>query len=229
MKIAVIGTGMVGRAFASRFTGLGHEVVVGTRDVEQTLACTEPDWLGNPPYAIWQQSNPGVRLATFADAAASADVVINATSGAFSLEALHAAGAGNLAGKPLIDVALPLDMSEGMPPLLSVANTDSLGEQIQRIFGEAQVVKTLTPMLADTMVDPSRLGSAHNVFLAGADAAAKETVLGLLRELGWPQDAAIDLGGIKGARGIEMYSRLFFTLSETFGDFDFSIAVVRQK
>lgn len=229
MKIAVIGTGMVGRAFASRLTGLGHEVVVGTRDVAQTLARTEPDWLGNPPYAVWQQSNPGVRLASFADAAAQGEVVFNATLGAVSLEALKAAGAPNLAGKVLVDVALPLDFSEGMPPLLSVANTDSLGEQIQLAFPEARVVKTLTPMLADTMIEPGRLPGEHNVFLAGDDAGAKETATGLLRAFGWPQDAAIDLGGIKSARGIEMYSRLFFTLADTFGDFHFNIAVVRQK
>lgn len=112
-------------------------------------------------------------------------MVFNTTQGAISFDALRAAGAGNLAGKPLADGALPLDMSEGMPPLLSAANTDSLGERIQRAFPQAHVVKTLTPMLAGTMVDPTRLPSEHNVFLAGDDIAAKQTVLGLPRDLGW--------------------------------------------
>lgn len=50
MKIAVLGTGMVGRALAARLAGLGHDVVIGTRDPVQTLSRTEPDGLGNPPY-----------------------------------------------------------------------------------------------------------------------------------------------------------------------------------
>jgi predicted dinucleotide-binding enzyme len=53
MKIAVIGTGVVGRALAGRLAGLGYDVVIGTRNVEQTLARTEPDALGNPPDAQW--------------------------------------------------------------------------------------------------------------------------------------------------------------------------------
>ncbi|MCW8102832.1 NADPH-dependent F420 reductase [Streptomyces tauricus] len=124
-----------------------------------------------------------------------------------SLAAPEAAGAANLAGKVIRDVARPLDTSEAMPPLLAVANTDSLGEQIQRALPETRVVKSLNTMLADTMVDPSRIPGQHNVFVAGEDADARATVKSLLSGFGWPDEAIIDLGGIRGTRGTETYSR----------------------
>jgi predicted dinucleotide-binding enzyme len=154
--------------------------------------------------------------------------VVNATSGAGALAALEQVGAENLAGKPLLDLTLPLDMSEGMPPKLLVANDDSLGEQIQRAFPTAKVVKTLTPVLADIMVDPTLLDGHHTVFVAGDDADAKGTITGLLHAFGWPQEDLVDLGGITEARAIEMYSRLFFSLVGVYGDFNFSIKVVRN-
>lgn len=135
MKIAVLGTGTVGQAIAGRLASLGHDVVIGTRDVDQTLARTEPEAMGHPPYATWQESHPGVELVPFPEAGAYGEFVVNATAGT---------SATNLAGKVILDLALPLDFSQGMPPLLTVANTDSLGEQIQRTFPEARVVKTST-------------------------------------------------------------------------------------
>ncbi|MGI5442957.1 NADPH-dependent F420 reductase [Streptomyces shenzhenensis] len=228
MKIAVLGTGMVGRAITDRLSTLGHDVVIGTRDVEQTLARTEPDWLGNVPFAQWQQSHPAVRLVPFADAGVHGQVVVNATQGASSLAAIEATGAANLAGKVLLDTALPLDLSQGMPPTLTVANTDSLGEQIQRAVPEARVVKSLNTMLADVMVNPGHVPGRHNVFVAGDDADAKKTVTSLLREIGWPDDAILDLGGIRGARATEMYSSLLFTTSAALGTFDFNVAIVRK-
>ena len=226
-KVAVLGTGMVGRALAGRLAELGHDVVVGTRDVEQTLARGEPDAMGNPPYKEWQESNPGVRLVPFAEAGAHGELVVNATAGGGSLDALAGAGAANLAGKVIIDVANPLDFSQGRPPVLSVVNTDSLAEQIQRAFPDARVVKTLNTMNAYVMVDPSRVPGRHHVFVAGDDEAAKETVKRLLSELGWPEEAIVDLGGIRAARGTEMYLPLWLSLWGALGTGDFNIAVVR--
>jgi len=157
MKIAVLGSGMVGRALASRLVGLGHEVVIGTRDEEITLARTEPDAMGQAPYAEWQHANPAVRLVRFSDAAAHGELVINATAGASSLAALDQAGAANLAGKIIVELANALSFSQGRPPLLSVANTDSLGEQIQRAYSDARVVKALNTVAAAVMIDPGRV------------------------------------------------------------------------
>ncbi len=226
MRIAVLGTGMVGRALAGRFAALDHEVVIGTRDVERTLARTDPDAMGNPPYAEWQQDNPSLRLVPFGEAGARGELIVNATAGTGALSALEAVGADNLSGKVLVDVANPLDFSQGFPPLLSVANADSLAEQIQRAFPDARVVKTLNTMNAYVMIEPSRVPGRHSVFLAGEEAAAKETVKGLLGEFGWPEESMIDLGGIRAARGVEMYLPLWLSLMGVLGTGDFNIQVV---
>ena len=110
--------------------------------------------MGNPPFSAWHAEHPAVRLATFAEAAEQAELVVNATNGGVSIDVLNQAGAANLAGKVLLDIANPLDFSQGFPPTLFVKDTDSLGEQIQRAFPEARVVKTLNTMTAALMVDP---------------------------------------------------------------------------
>ena len=228
MRIAVLGTGMVGRGLAGRLAELGHDVVVGTRDVEETLGRTDPDAMGNPPYAEWQRAHQAVRLVPFADAGGHGELVVNATNGGGSLAALEAVGAANLAGKVIVDVANPLDFSQGRPPILSVCNTDSLGEQIQRAFPGAWVVKTLNTMNAHVMVDPARVPGRHDVFVAGDDQSAKETVKGLLAEFGWRDEQILDLGGIQAARGTEMYLPLWLLLWGALGSGDFNIAVARR-
>jgi 8-hydroxy-5-deazaflavin:NADPH oxidoreductase len=152
--------------------------------------------------------------------------IINATAGVNSLAVLEAVGAANLTGK-VVDLALPLDFSQGMPPKLLVANTDSLGEQMQRSFPAARVVKTLNSVFVEVMIEPARLPGRHNIFVAGDDASAKETIKGLLHEFGWPEEVIVDLGGIVAARATEMYMQLYFTFIGVLGTFDFNIAVVR--
>jgi predicted dinucleotide-binding enzyme len=222
VRFGILGTGVVGKTIAARLTGLGHEVVIGTREPEETMSRTEPDAYGNPPFGAWQEEHPEIRLGTFGQAAAHAEMVVNATAGAVSLEALEQAGEDNLNGKIVIDVANPLDFSKGMPPTLSVSNTDSLGEQIQRRFPEAKVVKTLHTMNAYLMVDPAQLAATdHTVFVSGDDAEAKATVTELLRSFGWTD--IIDLGDITTARGTEMllpiWVRLFGVLQKPIFNF----------
>ena len=222
MRFGILGTGVVGKTIAIRLDGLGHDVIVGTRNPEETLSRTDPDQYGNPPFGSWQEEHPEVRLGTFAEAAAHGDMVVNATAGAVSLEALEQAGEDNLNGKILIDIANPLDFSKGMPPTLLVSNTDSLGEQIQRRFPEAKVVKTLHTMNAYLMVDPAQLAATdHTVFVSGDDAEAKARVSELLRSFGWSD--IIDLGDITTARGTEMvlpiWVRLFGVLQKPIYNF----------
>jgi predicted dinucleotide-binding enzyme len=115
VRFGILGTGVVGKTIAVRLDGLGHDVIVGTRNPEETLSRTDPDQYGHPPFGAWQEEHPEVRLGTFAEAAAHGDMVVNATAGAVSLEALEQAGEDNLNGKILIDIANPLDFSKGMP------------------------------------------------------------------------------------------------------------------
>ena len=222
MRFGILGTGVVGKTIAARLAGLGHEVMIGTRDPEETMSRTEPDRYGNPPFSAWHEEHPKVGLGTFAEAAAHGETVLNATAGAVSLEALEQAGGDNLSGKVLMDISNPLDFSRGMPPTLLVSNTDSLGEQIQRRFPEAKVVKTLHTMNAQLMVDPAQLGGGdHTVFVGGDDAEAKATVKDLLRSFGWSD--IVDLGDITTARGTEMmlpvWVRLFGALQKPLFNF----------
>ena len=164
---------------------------------------------------------------TFAEAAARGELVFNCTAGAASLQALEQAGDEHLRAKVLVDVANPLDSSRGMPPTLTVVNDDSLGEQIQRRFPDARVVKTLNTVNFGVMVDPSLIPGEHDVFLCGDDGDAKETVLALLESFGWPRERVVDLGGISAARAVEMYLPLWLALFAKFGTPHVNVRVVR--
>lgn len=226
MRFGILGTGVVGRTIGAGLVDLGHNVMIGTRDVAQTLAKSEPDRMGNPPFAAWKKQNPKVKLGTFGEAAAHGELVVNATNGAGSLKALTLAGAVNLTGKILIDISNPLDFSKGMPPTLSVSNTDSLGERIQGAFPQAKVVKTLNTVNAHVMVGPARLaGADHTIFLSGNDAAAKAKVADLLRSFGWKD--ILDLGDITTARGPEMYLPIWLRLLGAVQTPMFNVKVVR--
>ena len=229
MRIAVLGTGPVGQALAGKLSELGHEVAVGTRDPQATLARTEPDNLGNPPFEVWKVAHPEVGLRTPSEAAAEVELIVNATNGAGSIAMLESVGEDRLAGKVLIDVANPLDFSQGMPPSLFVSNTDSLVEQIQRRFPQARVVKALNTMNCEVMVDPAKVPGEHDVFLCGEDADAKRQVAELLEGFGWPAGRIVDLGGIGSARGMEMYVAFWLRLWGTLGTGYFNVAVVRAE
>ena len=224
MRIGVMGTGVVGKTMAGRLAELGHEVTIGTRDPEATLAINEPDRFGNPPMSTWLEMRPAVQLKTFEEAAAGADLIVNATNGEGSLPALRSAGAANLDGKIVIDIANPLDFSQGMPPTLSVSNTDSLGEQIQREFPQARVVKTLNTTNAMVMINPASVaGGDHTMFVCGNDQDAKDSVEALLKSFGWRD--IIDIGDITSARGSEMILPMWVRLMGSLGPaFNFKIA-----
>ncbi len=168
---------------------------------------------------------PGIQPATFAAAAAGAEVVVNATNGASSIDVLALGGADNLAGKVLLDVANPLDFSAGLPPTLFVKDTDSLGEQIQRTFPEARVVKSLNTLNADLMVNPEKLPEGSSVFVSGNDEGAKAAVTVLLKEYG--HSDIIDLGDITTARGTEMLLPVWLRLYGALGTPEFNFKIVR--
>ena len=216
MQIGVLGTGMAGQALATKLVELGHEVRMGSRDA------------ANEKARAWAASaGEGASQGTFADAADFGELLLNCTAGAASLEALEQAGDEALRGKVLVDVANPLDFSRGMPPTMTVCNTDSLGEQIQRRFPETRVVKALNTINYEVMVDPAVAPGEHDLFVCGDDAVAKATVTDLLESFGWPRERIIDLGGIDASRGTEMYLPLWVRLLGVLGSGRFNIRVVR--
>jgi 8-hydroxy-5-deazaflavin:NADPH oxidoreductase len=214
MRFGVLGTGIVGQTVASKLVELGHDVMMGSRQAN------------NPKATEWvAAAGSGASAGSFADAARFGEIVVNATNGMASLDALQAAGAENLAGKVLIDIANPLDFSLGFPPTLSVCNSDSLGEQIQRTFPEARVVKTLNTVNADVMVNPHVVPGDHTIFVSGDDQGAKARVGELLTSFGWSAENILDLGDISSARGVEMYLPLWLRLLGTKGTPQINISV----
>jgi predicted dinucleotide-binding enzyme len=225
MRIAVLGTGIVGRTLAGRLAELGHEVVVGTRDVGKTTA-RPVDGADGPTFGDWLTVRPTIHLAALAESVSDADLVVNATSGSATLDCLAEVGEANLAGRVLLDVANPLDFSGGFPPLLTICNTDSLGEQVQRAFPAVRVVKSLNTLTADLMARPELIGDGeHSLFVCGDDPDAKATVTALLTHLGHRD--VIDLGGITSARGTEMFLALWVRTMSALGTAAFNIKVVR--
>jgi predicted dinucleotide-binding enzyme len=226
MRIGIFGTGMVGQALAGRLAELGHDVMIGTRDVAAALARTKPDNYGNPGFGPWQAQHPKIKVGTLRETGGHGEVLVNATAGGASLEVLMQAGADTLAGRVLIDVANPLDFSRGMPPSLSVCNTDSLGEQIQRAFPALKVVKALNTTNASVMANPAAVGGGdHTLFVCGNDAAAKAKVTELVRSFGWRD--VVDAGDITAARGTEMLLPLWLCLFGAFKTPLFNFKVVR--
>jgi len=226
MRIGILGTGVVGRELADGFVRIGHEVTVGTRDVASLLGRTEVDRMGTPPFAAWHAAHDGVSLGTFAEVGASAELLVNATHGTASVDALTAAGATGGADRVLIDASNPLDFSGGFPPSLWVGDTDSLGEQIQRAFPDLRVVKTWNMMTAALMANPAAVaGGDHTIFLCGNDEDAKSDVGAILADFGWKD--VLDLGDITNARAMEAYVTLWVRALGVLGTPMFNVKVVR--
>jgi 8-hydroxy-5-deazaflavin:NADPH oxidoreductase len=222
VNVAVLGTGTVGRTLAAAIAAAGNGVAMGTRDVDALLARD-----GDDAFAPWAQTHPDLVVQTFADAAAGAELIFNATPGTVSLDVVDRAGMANLAGKVLVDVANPLDFSQGFPPSLTVANTDSLAEQIQRAVPDTRVVKALNTVTAAIMVAPDSIGGGdHDLPVCGNDDDAKATVVQVLRDwFGWR--SVLDLGDLSAARGMEAYLLLWVRMLGAAGTPLFNTKIVR--
>jgi predicted dinucleotide-binding enzyme len=216
MKIAVLGTGMVGNALATKLVQVGHQVMMGSRSANSSAG---QEWL--------RSVGGKAQIGTFADAAAFGEVILDCTNGANSVEALRQAGAANLRGKILLNIGNPLSSSKGEQTTLTVCNTDSLGEQVQREFPDALVVKVLNTVNCGLMVDPAIVPGDHNLFICGNDEVAKSQVTAWLSEwFGWKSSNIIDLGDITGSRGMEMWMPLWLRMFAKFGHPRFNLHIV---
>ena len=209
MKIAILGTGAVGPALAKALSAAGHQVTIGTRDPEETRQ--REQWAGiDLPLAAYRDLD--------------AEVLINATNGRGSLPALQAVGEA-LDGKVVIDTSNPLDFSQGFPPSLFVSNTDSLAEQLQREVPQARLVKMFNTMANQVMINPRGLDADSTIFVAGNDAAARQTAASVAADLGWTD--IFDLGDLTAARGLKMFIPLWVRIFGQLGRPEFNIKVVR--
>ena len=215
MNVGILGTGVVGTALGGKLGQLGHSVMIGGR--EST----------NEKGQAWAESN-NAHYGTFAETAAFGELLINATNGNASLEALNMAGADALAGKTLIDLANQLDFSTGRG-ISHASDQNCLAEQIQQAFPRTNVVKSLNTMNFNIMINPSILAGDHLVFLSGDNAEAKAEVRGLLHEFGWKDHNIMDLGSVVTARGPEMIMPLWLSLWGVIGNTPFNVGVVKAS
>lgn len=207
MKIGILGTGGVGRTLASKLAVDGHEVMIGTRSVNETLAKSEPDGMGNPPFKKWLENNPSVKLGSFSEAARFGETIILATFGDVTKNAIDLAGTENFNGKTVVDTTNPLDFSKGVPPGFTATLGNSLGEQIQKHIPDAKVVKAFNSIGAAIMVNPKREEGAPDLFIAGNDDKAKKQFGELIKNWGW--GSVIDLGDISQSYWLEANAMLW--------------------
>ncbi len=223
MKIGLIGSGVVAQTLGKKLVELGHEVFLGTRDPKKldekkNMAGTLNEWLASVDHKA--------KVVTFKEAAAQGDLLINATHGQISVEALHMAEADKVGYKVIIDTANELDFSKGMPPGVFASQDRSVAENIQKAFPNLKVVKSLNTIAAPVMVNPQSLkGGDHTIFMAGNDKDAKEKTAHLLKSFGWTD--ILDLGDISASRGPEMYLALWVRLYGTLQNGMINIKVQR--
>ncbi|MEO6939334.1 MAG: NAD(P)-binding domain-containing protein [Candidatus Kapaibacterium sp.] len=215
MKIGILGTGIVGKTIGTKLIQLGHEVKMGSRTANNEKAAT---WVG--------EAGAKASQGTFADAATFGEIIFVCTSGGGTVDAVTMAGPKNFASKTVIDVSNPLDFSKGMPPSLTISNTDSLSEHVQSALPEAHVVKSLNIVTCFIMVDPKQLSGSATMFVCGNDANAKSQTTELLNQFGW--EDIIDLGDITNARGMEMLLPLWVRTYGALKDGMFGFKIVRM-
>lgn len=212
MKIGVLGTGDVGQTIATKLIELGYEVMMGSRDEKNEKALK---WV--------KENGEKASNGTFLKASEFGEIIFNCTNGENSIDALKMAGEKNLSGKVLVDVANPLDFSKGMPPTLTICNETSLGEEIQKNFPQAKVVKTLNTINCKVMTNPI---PDTDIFICGDDENSKIIVKEILEKFGW--ESIYDLGDIKGARAMEMYLPLWVRLMQTIKSVDFNMRIQKE-
>ena len=178
MKVAIIGTGKMGRGFATALAPR-HEVTVGSRDPDRarkTAAATG-----------------AARGTTYAEAAAGAEVVILTVPWEAIDDTL--AQLGELHQTVVVDVSFPSRKGERE----ALKNT-STAEHIQQRLPGARVVKGWNHVHAQHLTAPEVDGIAASVLITGDDPQAKQTVFTLARDMGFHP---VDIGPLKTTRQLE--------------------------
>lgn len=207
MKIGIFGTGTVGRVMAERFLADGNEVMIGTRNVENTLSKSQLNAGEGASYKEWQDKNRKAKLGTFQDTASFGDIIVLATLGNATTHAIDLAGKENFVSKLVIDMTNPLDFSNGIPPAFTGTPGNSLGEQIQKQLPEAKVVKAFNAVSVHLVVKPQREEGNPVMFIAGNDKNAKKQVVEIAKRWGWKD--VIDFGDISAAFTLESFAMLW--------------------
>jgi predicted dinucleotide-binding enzyme len=188
MKVGILGSGDVAKALTSGFVKHGHQVILGTRDTGKLK-----DFVAQ---------HKGAQASSFAEAAKFGEVVVLAVKGTAAADALKAAGAANLANKPVIDATNPIADAAPTNGVLKffTSHDQSLMELLQSAFPNVRFVKAFNSVGNAAMVNPQFPGGKPTMFICGNDDKAKATVRGILDQLGWE---TADMGKAEAARAIE--------------------------
>lgn len=215
-KMGVLGTGMVGITIADKLIFLGYDVMLGSRS-------------GNNEKSVEWIKNKGnhAKIGNFAQTAAFGDILFLCVKGEKAIEVVNSLDPAQIKGKTILDITNPLDFSSGMPPFLvpSLTNTNSLGEEIQKIIPEANIVKTLNIVSCTIMVSKQKPGGNPTMFVSGNNSKAKQEATNILREFYW--DDIIDLGDITTSRGTEMILPLWVRTMLVLGHGNFAFKASR--
>jgi predicted dinucleotide-binding enzyme len=213
-KIAVLGSGVVGQVLADGFLKKGYAVTRGTR---------EPSKL-----AEWKAgAGDKASVATFADAAKGAEVVVLAVKGSAAEEAVKLTGADVLADKIVIDATNPIanEAPEGGVLRFFTGPNDSLMERLQKLAPNARFVKAFSCVGNAFMIDPDFGGVKPTMFICGNDAAAKGTVVETLGQFGWDAE---DMGVAAAARAIEPLCMLWCIPGLTQGRWNHAFKLLKK-
>jgi len=214
MKVGILGSGDVAKALAAGFIKHGHQVVLGTRDTAKLK-----DWVAQ---------HQGAQAGSFADAAGFGEVVVLAVKGAVALDALKAAGAANLAGKPVMDATNPIAQAPPTNGVLKFFTSldQSLMERLQSAFPDARFVKAFNSVGNARMVNPQYKAGKPTMFICGNDDKAKATVRGICDQFGW--DVA-DMGKVEAARAIEPLCMLWCILGFTQNEWTHAFKLLHKE
>jgi predicted dinucleotide-binding enzyme len=141
------------------------------------------------------------------EAAAKGDVVFLAVPGKVALEVARSL-APRLAGKVVVDCNNPLTWSEG--PVWAPPPEGSLAQAIAKAAPGARVLKGFNTFGAELHAEPGLTGAPTDVFLAGDDLEAKQTVAGLAERAGF---RTVDAGPLRNASVLENVAMLWIHLA----------------
>lgn len=220
MKVGVLGTGVVGESIASSLVATDNYVMMGSRTANNDKSTAWAKKAGN--YAS---------TGTFTDAAVFSDIIFICLSGEYVLDVAKHLGDDITRNKIIVDVTNPLDFTKGMPPriLENLGNSNSMGEEIQRLLPHAYVVKTLNTVNYKLMVDALLVNDGdHNLFVCGNNLDAKNKVMHLLVDnFHWKSDYVIDLGGIEMSRCVEAIVPFWVAVYQKLGTPLFNFKIVQ--
>jgi len=215
MKVGILGSGDVAKALGTGFVTLGHSVRLGSRTK------------GNASATEWAKGTNGAgTTGTFAEAAEFGEVVVLATMGVATVDAIRMAGSSHFDGKVVIDATNPLVLDENAPPRLSVGHTWSQGEENQKALPRASVVKAFNIVGNSSFFRPEFPNGPPDMFICGNDAAAKAKVTEILHAFGWP--SVLDIGGIEGSRELESLCILWVKSAFGLGNFNIAFRLLRK-